>query len=113
MKLKTVKLEYTEAEKSETEIIFNVISSRGEENDLLLLMIPNPPDNDRAQTKIFAVAKRVIKNLHQGGHISYYAVPDNFTREDTVCQYIYNKFPETKDILPTIESGKEFILLRV
>lgn len=113
MKLKTVNLEYIDPEKSETEIIFSVISSRGEENDLLLLMMPNLPENERHQAKIFTVAKRVIKNLHQGGHISYYAIPNNFTREDTVCQYIYNKFPEIKNMLPSIENGKEFILLRV
>ena len=113
MKLKTVNLEYTDVEKSETEIIFNVISSRGEENDLLLLMMPNPSDNDRMQSRIFSVARRVIKNMHQGGHVSYYAIPDNFTKEDTVCQYIYNKFPETKNVLPVIKSGKEFILVKV
>ena len=111
MILKTIGLEYTEIDKSTTELIFNVVAARQTECDLIMFTMPDNAE-EKIKARIFNNSKKILKLMGANGHISYFAVPDNFLNYDTVCKYVYNKFPDLENALPKIVTGKEFIVVR-
>ena len=110
MKLKVIKPEYTDKEKSTTEIIYSLISSRSEECDLIMLLFEF--EEEGTLKRIFNNAKRLLRTLHTGGRINYYALHDSFEKRDTAAEYIYNKFPELEEKISHL-NGKKYAVVRL
>ena len=110
MKLKVIKPEYTDKEKSTTEIIYSLISSRNEEQDLILIVVDF--DDDGVSKRIYANTKRILRELHVSGRINYYALHESFLKRDATAEYIYNKFPEIEQKVGDFE-GKRYAVVRL
>ncbi len=110
MNLVKIKLQYTDADSSDTEIKYSVIGSGLDGAELLLLMPPD--DTAPIQRRVFSQAKRILKDLKQSGKITYFATPDNFLKSDTVAQYVYAMFPNIKESLPEISNSFDFLLVK-
>lgn len=110
MNLIKVKLIYTDTTSSDTEIKYTLVSEKFNSPELLLIL---PPQDDRvSQKRIFTLAKRILKEFKDSGKISFFATPDNFTKRDTVSQYVFDMFPELRAELPEIKTGYDFLLVR-
>ena len=110
MNLIKIELKYTDTNSVDTEIKYSVVSARLENAELALLILPS--DTPAVQKRIFAQAKRILKDFKNEGRISFYATPDNFTKKDTVSQYTFAMFPELDGNLPPIETGFDFVLIK-
>lgn len=110
MNLVKIKLNYTETDSADTEIKYAVVSTGIEEAELVLLIMPE--ETPAVQKRIFAQAKRILKQFKENGKISFMAAPDNFAKADTVCQYVYAMYPSLPPHIPNIVSGCEFLLFK-
>ena len=110
MKLKKIKPEYTDKEKSTTEIIYSLISSRNEGHDLIMLVFDF--EDESVSKRIYTNAKRILRELHIQGRINYYALCESFLKRDATAEYIYNKFPEIEQKIADFE-GKRYAVVRL
>ena len=110
MNLSKVNLIYTDATSSDTEIKYTLVSNKFQSPDLLLLL--PPAETLGTQKRVFALAKRILKDFKDKGKIAFFATPDNFSKNDTVSQYVFDMFPEFKEMLPEIKTGNDFLLVR-
>lgn len=110
MNLIKINLKYTDTDSADTEIKYAVVSSGFKGAELVLLGMPN--ETPAVQKRIFAQAKRILKEFRERGKITFLAAPDNFTKNDTVCQYVYDMYPVLREQLPDIKGGYEFLLFK-
>lgn len=110
MNLIKANLIYTDTTSSDTEIKYALVSGKLDSSELLLIL---PPEDERgAQKRIFTLAKRILKDFKENGKIAFFATPANFSKRDTVSQYVFDMFPDLKTKLPEIKTGYDFLLVR-
>lgn len=111
MKIQNINLENTTNDKVKTEIIYNIVSARTDGLDLIVFTFSDKKSNNDCR-KVLHNAQKTIKELYSRGQISYFALPENFEKRDTVCQYIYNKFPEFEEFIQK-HMNERFILVKL
>ena len=110
MNLVKIRLNYTDSDSADTEIKYAVVSTKIEDAELVMLIMPD--EAPAVQKRIFAQAKRILKQFKEMGKVSFIAAPDNFLKSDTVSQYVQAMFPELISQIPSIASGCEFLLFK-
>lgn len=110
MNLLTTGLIYTEPPSADTEIKYALVDAKLKAPDLFLLI---PPKEDAVtQKRIFNLAKKILRQFKLDGKVSFFVVPANFQKGDTVSQYVLDMFSELSYELPEIKSGYDFLLVR-